>query len=97
MASTFTTGTLTYIKVNKQAGEGEDFCFFGLTPTGAKQAEVFILWWALASGVPTPTAADWVLRNATLLLLRDALLNKMPVTVSTDDVSAIVATVQLGQ
>jgi hypothetical protein len=97
MATTTTTGKISYIKVNKQADEGEDFCFFGLTPTGTAQAELFILWWALASGVPAATAADWVLRNATMWMLRDALLNNLAVTVSTDDVNAIVATVQLGQ
>lgn len=92
-----TTGTLSYIKVNKQAAEGEDFCFFGLTPAGGTRAELFILWWALSSGQPSPTAADWVVRNATMWMLRDALLNKLPVTVTTDDVSAIVTVVQLGQ
>jgi len=92
-----TTGTIAYIKVNKDASNGNDFCFFGLTPNGGTKAELFILWWALGSGQSNPTAADWVLRNATMWMLRDAFLNKTPVTVTTDDVSALVTVVQLGQ
>jgi hypothetical protein len=96
MALTDTTGIVTYIKINKEAGEGQDLCFFGLLPPGGTQAELFILWWALSSGAPTPTAADWVLRNACMGLLRDSLLHNVPITVATDDVSALVVKVQLG-
>jgi hypothetical protein len=96
MALTDTTGVVTYIKVNKQAAEGQDLCFFGLLPQGATQAELFILWWALSSGAPAPTAADWVLRNACMGMLRDSLLHNIPVTVATDDVGALVVKVQLG-
>jgi hypothetical protein len=96
MALTDTTGVVTYIKINKDAAGGQDLCFFGLLPQGGTQAELFILWWALSSGAPTPTAADWVLRNVCIGMLRDSLVNKIPVTVATDDVSALVVKVQLG-
>jgi hypothetical protein len=96
MALTDTTGVVTYIKINKQASEGQDLCFFGLRPTGSTRAELFILWWALSSGQPTPTAADWVLRNVCIGMLRDSFINRIPITVATDDVSALVVKVQLG-
>ena len=92
-----TIGTVQYIKVNNQAAEGQDFCFFGLLPQGGTLTELFILWWALSSGTPSPTAADWVLRNVNMWMLRDAFLNKLTITVTTDDVSALVTKIQLGQ
>ena len=91
-----TTGVVTYIKINKQAGEGSDLCFFGLKAEGSTQSELFILWWALSSAQPPPTAADWVLRNLCVGMLRDSFLRGLPITVATDDVSAIVTKVQLG-
>lgn len=91
-----TTGMVTYIKINQLAGQGADLCFFGLQPQGAQQAELFILWWALSAVDRQPTAADWVLRNACVGMLRDSLVHQIPVTVATDDVSAKVTKVQLG-
>jgi hypothetical protein len=98
--STQITGTVAFIKVNKQAAQGLDSCFFGLNPTGGGIGpELFILWQSTLQleGQQYPTAGDWVLRNATMWMLRDAFLNQLPVTVYTDDQdSALVDVVQLG-
>jgi hypothetical protein len=85
-----TTGTIKYIKINKPSGGGSDFCLFGLIPTGGTQAEQLMLW---SSG---PTAPQWILNNATLLILREAYANQTPVTVQTATNSAIVTAIQLG-
>jgi hypothetical protein len=88
-----TTGTVKFIKIQKPPAGGSDLCFFGLVPAGGTQAEQLILW---ASGPPI-TAAQWVLNNAILLILRDAFANQTPITVVTNDNSAIVTGVMLGQ
>lgn len=88
-----TVGTVSYIKVNKPPSGSSDYCFFGLVPVGGTQAELFILW----SSPPPITAAQWVVNNATLLMLREAFTNKTPVTVFTQGNSAIVGYLQVGQ
>jgi len=88
-----TLGTVKYIKVMKPAAGGTDLCFFGLVPSGGGQAEELILW---TSGPPI-TAPQWILNNATLLILRDAYANQTPITVTTNDNSAIVTGIMLGQ
>jgi hypothetical protein len=85
-----TTGTIKYIKINKPSGAGSDLCTFGLIPSGSTQAEELILW----SG--GPTAPQWILNNATLLILREAYATQAPVTVLTATNSAIVTGIQLG-
>lgn len=90
MAST--TGTVSYIKVGKPPAGGQDYCFFGLIPTGGNQAETLILW----SGPPI-TAAEWVVNSVTLQMLRDAFANQTPITVTTGENSGLVTGVQVGQ
>jgi len=88
-----TIGTVKFIKILKPPAGGQDLCFFGLVPTGGGQAEQLILW---NSGSPI-TAAQWILNNALLLILRDAHANQTPITVTTNDNSALVTGVLLGQ
>lgn len=88
-----TLGTVKYIKVGKPAADGTDYCFFGLVPSGGSQAEELILWF---SGPPI-TAPQWILNNASLQILRDAYANQTPITVTTNDNSAIVTGILLGQ
>ena len=90
-----TTGTVAFLKVNNQADTGTDFALFGLVPTGNTNAEIFFLWYAPAEAQPT-TAADWILRNAQISLLRDAFVNKLPVVVFHDTSSAFVRSIQIG-
>ncbi len=87
------TGTVKFIKIHKPPAGGQDLCFFGLVPTGGNQAEQLILW---SSGPPI-TAAEWIVNNAILLILRDAFANQTSITVTTNANSAIVTGVQLGQ
>jgi hypothetical protein len=90
---TSTMGTVKYIKVFKPGAGGSDLCFFGLLPAGGTMAEELILW----TSPPPITAPQWIVNNATLLMLRDAYANQTPVTVTTNDNSAIVTAVQVGQ
>jgi hypothetical protein len=93
--ATETIGTVAYLKVNNQADAGVDFTLFGLLPTGGTNAEIFFVWWTPAERDPA-TAADWILRNAQISLLRDAFIDKLPVIVFHDDNSAFVTSVQIG-
>lgn len=95
MATVTTTGTVGYLKVNNQADAGVDFTLFGLLPTGSTTAELFFLWWTPAEQNPA-TAADWILRNAQISLLRDAFINNLPVIVTHDDNSVFVTSLQIG-
>jgi hypothetical protein len=87
-----TTGTVSYIKVGKPPAGGQDYCFFGFVPAGQSQAETLILW----SG-PGITAAEWVVNNMTLQILRDAFASQAPITVTTGENSATVTGIQVGQ
>jgi hypothetical protein len=87
-----TTGTVQYIKVFQPGAAGGTNCLFGLLPAGGMTEEL-ILW----TSPPPITAQDWILNSAILLILRDAYASQTPVTVTTDDNSALVTQVQLGQ
>jgi hypothetical protein len=89
-----TTGTIKYIKIAKPSAGGSDLCFFGLIPTGGTQAEELILW---SGGPEQINAPQWIVNNATLLILREAFANQTQVTVTSPTNSAIVSGIQLGQ
>jgi hypothetical protein len=90
------SGTVTWLKVNNDDEVGQNFGFVGLVPTGDTASTLYILWWNLVSVESTPTAADWVLRNMHVSVLRDAYLNKSPVTLTFDDGTVNVTSVQIG-
>jgi hypothetical protein len=82
-----TSGTVTGIKIS------QELCFFEFAPAAGGPAEMLILWEA----APPITAAQWILNNAILPILRDSLANHTTITVVTDTNSAIVTQVRLGQ
>jgi hypothetical protein len=82
-----TSGTVTGIKIS------QDLCFFEFAPAAGGPAETLILW----ASPPPITAAQWILNNAILPILRDAFANNTTITVGTDTNSAIVTQVRLGQ
>jgi hypothetical protein len=88
-----TTGTVSFIKVVKPSAGEQDFCLFGLIATGGTQAEQLILW----SSPPPITAAQWVVNNATLLMLREAYASQTAITVTTSGNSGVVTQIQVGQ
>ena len=90
-----TTGTVTYIKVNNAVEQGQDLGAFGFLEPGETNAEMVFVWWSVEVGTPA-TAADWILRNAQIALLRDALVNKLAITVTRDPSTGFVQTLQLG-
>lgn len=89
------TGLVSYLKVNNTADTGSDFALVGFVENGQTNAEIVFVWFTPADANP-PTAAEWILRNAQLSLLRDAVINKTPVVLYTDDASGFIRSVQLG-
>jgi hypothetical protein len=86
-------GKLAYVKVNNNPASGSNFCLFGLVQSNGATEHIF-LWLSTASD--QPTAVDWVLRNAQIALLRDAIVHKLTVVVFTDDITLQVTSIQLG-
>jgi hypothetical protein len=82
-----TTGHVTFIKLVPARG-GWDFCLFGLLPDGSSNPDVFAVWWGTKL-LPQqmPTAADWIMRNMQLGMLREAMDQKFQVTVTHDPTS----------
>jgi hypothetical protein len=89
------TGLVSYLKINNAADTGSDFALVGFVENGQTNAEVVFVWFSPAES-DSPTAADWILRNAQLALLRDAVVNKLTVILYTDDATGFVRSVQLG-
>jgi len=79
-----TTGTVTYVKVNKEASAGGDFGFFGLQPSDGSSEMLFIIWWTITER-ETATVVDWIARNMHVAMLRDALVQRLNVIVFHDD------------
>jgi hypothetical protein len=90
------TGTVAYVKVNNDDQYDQNFGFVGLVPTGETASTLYIVWWNIEADESSPTAADWVLRNMQVSLLRDAYINKSPVTLTYTDGTVNVTSVQIG-
>jgi hypothetical protein len=89
-----TTGTINWVKVNKEATAGADFGLFSLQPDGGGSEELFFIWFSLADRTP-PTATDWIARNMHVAMLRDALVQKLKVTVFHEDASNFYRSLEL--
>ncbi|OXC73401.1 hypothetical protein [Caballeronia sordidicola] len=85
------SGTVTYVKVSN-ATVDLNFCLFGLLGNSG-QAENIYLW---VETDEVDTAAQWILRNAQLALLRDAFVNKLLIVATIDDTTSVVTSIQLG-
>ena len=89
------TGLVSYLKVNNTADTGSDFALVGFVENGQTNAEIVFVWFTPADR-ESPTAAEWILRNAQLAMLRDAVINKLAVILYTDDNTGFIRSVQLG-
>jgi hypothetical protein len=89
-----TTGTINWLKVNKQATDGGDFGLFSLQPADGTSEELFFIWFSLSDRTP-PTATDWIARNMHVAMLRDALVQKLQVIVFHDDASNFYTSLEL--
>jgi hypothetical protein len=86
-----TTGTVTAIQVVQDGST--DFAKITLVESSSGQSEQFVLWGAPV-GTPTPFSV-WIARSHAVSLVRDALVNKLAVTVLHDDTSALIKRVTL--
>jgi len=77
------TGTVASINVLPNSGgtPASTWAKVNLLPQGSTTQETFVLW-SESVAVFTPPA-QWIARTSALSLLRDALLNKLTVTVTT--------------
>jgi hypothetical protein len=77
------TGTVASILILPSSGgtPGSTFAKVNIVPQGMTKPETFVLW-SESVAVFTPPAR-WIARSAALSLLRDARLQKLPVTVTT--------------
>lgn len=89
-----TTGTINWVKVNKQATDGGDFGLFSLQPDGGGNEELFFIWFSATDRTP-PTATDWIARNMHVAMLRDALVQKLKVVIFHDDASNFYTSLQV--
>ena len=94
MAQIETTGTINWLKVNKEATAGSDLGLFSLQPAGGGAEELFFVWFSLSDSTP-PLATDWIARNMHVAMLRDALIQKLQVIVTHDDASNFYSSLQL--
>jgi hypothetical protein len=85
------TGTVINLKVWQDGSI--DFAFFYLKDSVSGESELFTLW-AGDVGTPTPFSV-WIERSMVVSMLRDALVNKLQVTVAHGTSSGIVQYVQL--
>jgi hypothetical protein len=85
-----TTGTVNWVKVSGAS----DLATFQIATAGT--TETFLLWW-LGSSPDPPTTTQRLLWTTELSLLRDALTNKLTVTITHDDTSGKIVNVQLNQ
>jgi hypothetical protein len=96
MALVKTIGTVIDIQVN-QATQGDQFTWAGFTlKDNSNQIEYFMLWQGTAYGSPPGTAQDWMIRSMSLSLLREALAQKLTVSIFHEDTSSIAGLVELG-
>ena len=89
-----TTGTINWLKVNKDVADGADFGLFSLQPADGTSAELFFIWFSATDRTP-PTATDWIARNMHVAMLRDALTQKLQVIVSHEDASNFYTSLEL--
>jgi hypothetical protein len=89
-----TTGTISFLKVNKEAAAGADFGLFGVRPPSSTDDVLFFIWFTLADREPAPVTA-WIARNMHVAMLRDALAQKLTVTVSHDPTSSFYRALQV--
>jgi len=77
------TGTVASINVLPNSGgtPASTWAKVNVLPQGSTTQETFVLW-SESVAVFTPPA-QWIARTSALSLLRDALLNKLTVTVTT--------------
>jgi len=94
-----TTGPVNWLKVNKDVANDADFGLFELTIGVGEHAfkEMFFVWFSLADPADSPpTATDWIARNMHIAMLRDAMAQKLPVTVTHEPNSNFYTSLQLG-
>jgi hypothetical protein len=91
MAITTTKGTVRNLKIRQDGVV--DTAFFELMDSQTNLPEMFLLWDAEV-GQPTPFSV-WIARSLVVSLLRDALVNKLKVTVQHDDAGSVVQFVNL--
>ncbi len=90
------TGTVASINVESNSGGSpvSTWACVAVVPQGTTTQETFILW-AEAVTVFTPPG-QWIARSSALSLLRDALINKLTVTITTPSpTSSLIETVSV--
>lgn len=87
----YTIGTVRNLKIRQDGVR--DTAFFELTDNQTNLGETFMLWDAEV-GQPTPFSV-WIARSLVVSLLKDALVNKLKVTVIHDDASSTAQFVNL--
>jgi hypothetical protein len=84
------TGTVASIDVLPNSGgtPASTWAKVNVIPKGLTKPEIFVLW-SESVAVFTPPA-QWIARTSALSLLRDALINKLTVTVTTPTATSAV-------
>jgi hypothetical protein len=88
---TSTRGTVTDIKVRQDGAA--DLGFVTILDSQTNQPEQFIMWVG-DIGQPTPFSV-WIARSLIVSLLKEALVNKLTVSLTHDDSSSIIRWVDL--
>ena len=85
------TGTVTDIKLTLNGSL--DLVQVTLLDSHSGQTEVFVLWGATV-GTLTPFS-EWIARSLAMSIVRDALVNKLTVTIYHDDTSSLIQQLHL--